>query len=66
MFVEGLGPRLELLAPLEGSTVLDPWLRGGSRMYHLAYEVADLDAAVAAAEARRRSAGLGARSVGRV
>jgi methylmalonyl-CoA/ethylmalonyl-CoA epimerase len=51
VFVEGLGPRLELLAPLEGSAVLDPWLRGGSRMYHLAYEVADLDAAVTSAEA---------------
>jgi methylmalonyl-CoA/ethylmalonyl-CoA epimerase len=51
VFVEGTGPRLELLAPLEGSAVLDPWLRGGSRMYHLAYEVADLDGAVAAAVA---------------
>jgi methylmalonyl-CoA/ethylmalonyl-CoA epimerase len=49
LFVEGPGPRLELLEPLEGSAVLDPWLRGGSRIYHLAYEVGDLEATVAAA-----------------
>jgi methylmalonyl-CoA/ethylmalonyl-CoA epimerase len=50
VFVEGLGPRLELLAPLENSAVLDPWLRGGSRMYHLAYEVTDLEGAMSVAE----------------
>lgn len=58
VFVEGLGPRLELLAPLKGSAVLDPWLRGGSRVYHLAYEVADMEEAVSAAsgaDARRIS-----------
>ena len=49
LFVEGIGPRLELLEPLEGSTVLDPWLAGGGRMYHLAYEVEDMDASIAAA-----------------
>jgi methylmalonyl-CoA/ethylmalonyl-CoA epimerase len=49
LFAEGPGPRLELLAPLEGSTVLDPWLQRGSRMYHLAYEVDNLDTAVSAA-----------------
>lgn len=59
MFVEGAGPRLELLAPLPGSAVLDPWLRGGSRMYHLAYEVPDLEEAVSLArraDARQISA----------
>lgn len=50
VFVEGMGPRLELLAPLEGSSVLDPWLRTGSRMYHLAYEVTDIEEAAAAAD----------------
>jgi methylmalonyl-CoA/ethylmalonyl-CoA epimerase len=55
LFVEGIGPRLELLEPLEGSTVLDPWLGGGGRMYHLAYEVKDMDGSIAAAaQARAR------------
>ena len=52
LFCEGPGPRMELLAPLPGSAVLDPWLRGPARMYHLAYELTGLagalDAAVAA------------------
>jgi methylmalonyl-CoA/ethylmalonyl-CoA epimerase len=47
--MEGTGPRLELLAPWDGSTVLDPWLRNGSRIYHLGYEVADIDSAIRAA-----------------
>jgi methylmalonyl-CoA/ethylmalonyl-CoA epimerase len=48
-FLEGPGPRLELLAPLPGSAVLEPWLQGGSRIYHLAYEVGDFEAALRAA-----------------
>jgi methylmalonyl-CoA/ethylmalonyl-CoA epimerase len=48
LFCEGGGPRLELLAPLEGSDVLDPWLRGPAKLYHLAYEVPDVDGASAA------------------
>jgi methylmalonyl-CoA/ethylmalonyl-CoA epimerase len=48
LFCEGGGPRLELLAPLPGSEVLDPWLRGPARMYHLAYEVGDVGGASAA------------------
>jgi methylmalonyl-CoA/ethylmalonyl-CoA epimerase len=43
VFLVGGGPRLELLEQLEGSDVLEPWLRSGSRMYHLAYEVVDLE-----------------------
>jgi methylmalonyl-CoA/ethylmalonyl-CoA epimerase len=46
LFLEGIGPRLELLAPLEGSDVLDPWLRSKAKMYHLAYEVDDLADAI--------------------
>jgi len=46
-FLIGPGPRLELLEPLAGDTTLAPWLGAGSRMYHHAYEVPDLDAAVA-------------------
>jgi methylmalonyl-CoA/ethylmalonyl-CoA epimerase len=48
VFLEGSGPRLELLAPLPGRDVLDPWLHG-AKMYHLAYEVDDLDGALVAA-----------------
>lgn len=58
LFLEGLGPRIELLAPLEGSSVLEPWLAGRARMYHLAYEVDELEQAV---EAVARS---GARTLG--
>jgi methylmalonyl-CoA/ethylmalonyl-CoA epimerase len=51
LFCEGGGPRIELLAPLPGSEVLDPWLRGPARMYHLAYEVPVIADAVAAQSA---------------
>jgi methylmalonyl-CoA/ethylmalonyl-CoA epimerase len=51
LFLEGRGPRLELLAPLDGSDTLDPWLAGRAKMYHLAYEVPDLSAAIDAASA---------------
>jgi catechol 2,3-dioxygenase-like lactoylglutathione lyase family enzyme len=47
LFIEGLGPRIELLSPIPGSTVLDPWLAGRAKMYHLGYEVTEFDAAVA-------------------
>jgi methylmalonyl-CoA/ethylmalonyl-CoA epimerase len=59
VFLEGPGPRLELLAPFESSGVLDPWLRGRARMYHLAYEVSKLNEAISAARdagARQMSA----------
>ena len=46
-FYVGPGPRIELLCPLEGSKVLDPWLQRDIKMYHLAYEVPSLDQAVA-------------------
>jgi catechol 2,3-dioxygenase-like lactoylglutathione lyase family enzyme len=57
LFLEGLGPRIELLAPSGGSRVLDPWLAGRAKMYHLAYEVPELSEALEAA------AGAGARRV---
>jgi methylmalonyl-CoA/ethylmalonyl-CoA epimerase len=59
LFLEGSGPRLELLAPLQGSTVLDPWLAVNAKLYHLAYEVPALGQAAAAAKA------AGARQVSR-
>jgi methylmalonyl-CoA/ethylmalonyl-CoA epimerase len=46
VFLVGPGPRLELLEPYAGSTTLEPWLRAGSRLYHQAYEVDDLDASL--------------------
>lgn len=46
IFVIGPGPRLELLEPHAGSTTLEPWLAAGSRLYHQAYEVDDLDASL--------------------
>lgn len=40
-------PRVELLVNLEGSTTLDPWLRGPARTYQQAYETDAFDDAVA-------------------
>lgn len=51
LFLEGPGPRLELLAPSGESQVLDPWLTGRAKMYHLAYEVPELAQALSAAAA---------------
>jgi len=38
-FLVGPGPRLELLAPIPGRDVLDPWLKSQVKLYHLAFEV---------------------------
>ena len=51
IFLEGSGPRIELLAPLGSARTLEPWLRGGSRMYHFGYEVPELRPVAALAEA---------------
>jgi glyoxalase/bleomycin resistance protein/dioxygenase superfamily protein len=42
IFLSGGGPRIELLEELPGSSVLQPWLRGGTKIYHHCYETADL------------------------
>lgn len=52
-FLEGPGPRLELLENLPGFETLTPWLNAGIGMYHLAYEVQDLAQAEFWARARR-------------
>lgn len=52
-FLAGPGPRLELLENLPGASTLTPWLASGLRMYHLAYEVDAMDAALAGARAAR-------------
>jgi methylmalonyl-CoA/ethylmalonyl-CoA epimerase len=51
--VHPAAPRLELLEPLEGSTVLDGWLTGPTRMYHLAFGSADLGADLDRLKAQR-------------
>ncbi|MFD0482514.1 VOC family protein [Kineococcus sp. GCM10028916] len=40
-------PRVELLVNLEGSTTLDPWLKGPARIYQQAYETPTFDDSVA-------------------
>lgn len=52
-FLEGPGPRLELLENLPGSNTLTPWLNAGIRMYHLAYQVRDLNESIAWARSQR-------------
>lgn len=52
-FMTGAGPRIELLQNLPGAATLTPWLNAGIKLYHLAYEVADLHAALAWARAQR-------------
>ena len=44
-FLQGPGPRLELLENLAGRETLTPWLDAGTKMYHIAYEVNDIEAA---------------------
>jgi methylmalonyl-CoA/ethylmalonyl-CoA epimerase len=39
IFMNGGGPRLELLRPLHENSVLCPWLKAGKKFYHLAYTV---------------------------
>lgn len=40
-FLVGGGPRLEVLRPLRGHGVLSPWLKAGTKLYHLAYTAGD-------------------------
>jgi len=55
MFVTGQSPRLELLQALDARSggVLNPWLERDARLYHLAYRVTDLAAAIASLRASR-------------
>jgi methylmalonyl-CoA/ethylmalonyl-CoA epimerase len=48
VFLEGAGPRLELVSDLPGERVVAPWLKRQAAMYHMAFEVFDVPAAVAA------------------
>jgi methylmalonyl-CoA/ethylmalonyl-CoA epimerase len=47
-FLVGLGPRMELLAPVDESSPIVSWLNKDAKMYHQAYEVASIDAALKA------------------
>ncbi len=38
-FLHSSGPRIELVEALDGIEVLDPWLKGGSPIYHMGFEV---------------------------
>jgi len=44
-FMTGSGPRIELVCNLANSTVLSHWLRKGTKFYHIAFEVDDLEIA---------------------
>jgi catechol 2,3-dioxygenase-like lactoylglutathione lyase family enzyme len=51
MFLRGNGPRLEILVDRPGARVISPWLEKGVSMYHLAFQVSNLAAAIARARA---------------
>ena len=55
LFMAGQSPRVELLEPMstDSSGVLTPWLASGIKLYHLAYCVPQLGAAIDAMRARR-------------
>jgi len=52
-FLVSLGPRIELLENLPGSSALTSWLDVGIKLYHFGYLVVDLAAAVAWARSIR-------------
>lgn len=45
LFMTGPGPRIELLEGLPGSDTLTPFLEAGTKMYHQAFEVPELEEA---------------------
>jgi len=52
-FLVGPGPRIELLAPMDDTSPVMPWLQKGVKMYHQAYEVESIADATAALCAER-------------
>lgn len=52
-FLTGPGPRIELLENLPGAETLTPWIRAGVKMYHFAYWVDDISAAIDWARSQR-------------
>lgn len=45
-FMTGPGPRIELLESLPGRVTLTPWLQAGVKIYHMGFEVTDLEASL--------------------
>lgn len=52
-FLAGPGPRIELLENLPGSETLTPWINSGVKIYHIAYWVDNMDAAISWARGLR-------------
>lgn len=52
-FLVGAGPRIELLENLPSATTLTPWLDAGTKMYHFAYLVANMQEALNWAKTQR-------------
>jgi methylmalonyl-CoA/ethylmalonyl-CoA epimerase len=52
-FVSGGGPRLELIEPAGAQSPVEGILKRGGKFYHLAYEVSQLDDAIACFTARQ-------------
>jgi methylmalonyl-CoA/ethylmalonyl-CoA epimerase len=52
-FMTGPGPRLELLAPLDASSPVGPWLEKGVKYYHQGFEVPCMEEALGRMAARR-------------
>jgi methylmalonyl-CoA/ethylmalonyl-CoA epimerase len=52
-FLTGGGPRLELLAPLDETSPVIPWLQRGVKFYHQAFETPSLDESLNSLVAKR-------------
>jgi methylmalonyl-CoA/ethylmalonyl-CoA epimerase len=50
-FFSGAGPRIELIEPAAADSPVSGILKRGTKFYHLAYEVEDIDRAVSELEA---------------
>lgn len=51
--VAGHAPRLELVAPFGQHSPVEPWLKGGVKLYHLAFLAPDLSAEIERLRAQR-------------
>ena len=52
-FLVGAGPRIELLENSPGEETLTAWLNAGVKVYHFAYRVPDIEAAIDWARSKR-------------
>ncbi len=51
-FFSGGGPRIELVEPASDDSPVRGWLKRGAKLYHMAYEVADLEVSMRQLEAQ--------------